>query len=346
MLSGAYAASPAVAGLEICNDTGQDQSVAIGHMVDGTWTSEGWWNIDAGDCAEPVSGDLQNRYYYYRAETTDGQVMGDGSSFCITDDVFTIEGQDGCAERGFDSAGFSQIDTGPTAKEFTLTLAAQNADAIGKRKSIGGTKAETPEPAPVAQDMTSGFQQGSLGEPFTQSAKFQSCGSFDGARYCAFHADGWKWFAYYGGGTPDGFLDQISRLAPGADVEIAGDIVNMGDISVEVALSRVTVQSGASAYGAEFETIQGAWVSNDDPNYRLTVMGSELIETYPGSPDEQSFWRFQNNCDSGVGGSELVIIKTYPETQDSDCFIVVTLTPGQLDLIFVPRGNMLSFRRP
>ncbi|UWQ29974.1 DUF1036 domain-containing protein [Leisingera sp. M523] len=39
------AASPAVAGLEICNNGGQSLSLVIGYFGGGDWVSEGWWNM-------------------------------------------------------------------------------------------------------------------------------------------------------------------------------------------------------------------------------------------------------------------------------------------------------------
>ena len=53
--------------LQICNETNDVQAVSIGYKGEADWTSEGWWNIDPGDCATPVPGDLTKRYYYLRA---------------------------------------------------------------------------------------------------------------------------------------------------------------------------------------------------------------------------------------------------------------------------------------
>ncbi|MEO0750187.1 MAG: DUF1036 domain-containing protein [Pseudomonadota bacterium] len=115
-------AGPALAGLEICNATGEEQSVAIGHMVDGIWTSEGWWNVADGACEWPIEEALLNRYYYYRAEVPGGTFDDDGYLFCVTGRAFTISEQDGCQARGYEAAGFALIDSGPTATHFKLTL--------------------------------------------------------------------------------------------------------------------------------------------------------------------------------------------------------------------------------
>jgi len=69
LASSALAPSPAFASFRVCNDSGEKISVALAYFgsdADG-WTSEGWWNLDDGECATPIGGDLDNRYYYLYA---------------------------------------------------------------------------------------------------------------------------------------------------------------------------------------------------------------------------------------------------------------------------------------
>lgn len=59
------ASGSAQAGLTLCNDGGSKATVAIAYAVGETWTSEGWWGIAPGECAEVQSGDLTRRHSYY-----------------------------------------------------------------------------------------------------------------------------------------------------------------------------------------------------------------------------------------------------------------------------------------
>jgi len=111
----------AMAGLEICNQTSEQHSVAIGYQKDGQWMSEGWWNIPSGACQEPVKGDLASRYYYMHATAGGQKVAGQGYTFCTKTDVFTIVGDENCEGRGYVASDFLQIDTGPVSYT-TLTL--------------------------------------------------------------------------------------------------------------------------------------------------------------------------------------------------------------------------------
>ena len=413
------------AGLEICNDTDKEQSVAIAHLLDGTWTSEGWWNIQPDDCAMPLDGDLKNRYYYYRAEAAGDTFEDEGIYFCTESEAFTIEGQGDCDSRGHGEDGFRKIDTGTTATHFTLTLMPPEAHEGDGERKIREPAAEevpddrkTPEPeAAVApeerktpehdttvapeerktpeHDTTvapeegktpetdtvvasgerktperetgeerstergitrrtqigperweSGYRQGSAGEPFEQMAVFQGCDVFDGAKYCAFHAEGVKWYAYYGGLTPTAFLERLQTLDQGTNVKIEGDVINLGDITVEMALSKVTLRPGSNPYQAEYDALQGAWISADDPSYRLEVVGNEMYETH-GSRTEQGFyWRFAESCDDAPPGVDFVLIKTEPETQEQLCYMPSRITKDRMELVYAGRGNTLTFRRP
>lgn len=117
-----FFAASAEAGLEVCNETAAVQSVSIAYQGTNGWVSEGWWNVDPGACLLPLAGDLQNRYYYYRAEVDAGDFDGEGYLFCTTPEAYTIEGDTNCEARGYDTEDFREIDTGPTATHYTLTL--------------------------------------------------------------------------------------------------------------------------------------------------------------------------------------------------------------------------------
>ena len=118
------AGGAAQAGLQICNETEFVQSVSIGYKGDVDWKSEGWWNVDPGECATVVGGDLSKRYYYYRAEVNGGDFPGEGYFFCTTPEEYEIVGDTDCEGRGYDNESFREIDTGETATDFTYTLTA------------------------------------------------------------------------------------------------------------------------------------------------------------------------------------------------------------------------------
>ena len=130
-------ASTANAALVICNDTDRTQAVSIGYKGAADWTSEGWWNIEPGDCATPLGDDLTQRYYYFRAEADAGPFIGGNYFFCTTTTAYEIVGDTECEARGYDKEDFQEIDTGETGSEYTYRLTqtamdvAQAGDGIG-----------------------------------------------------------------------------------------------------------------------------------------------------------------------------------------------------------------------
>ena len=115
-----FLAAPAFADFEICNETASKAFASIGYKDGDDWVSEGWWTIQSGDCSIPVVGDLENRYYYIRAESETGNWTGD-YSFCYINDEYTIRGDENCTSRGYNTGGFFEVDTG-NALDWTQNL--------------------------------------------------------------------------------------------------------------------------------------------------------------------------------------------------------------------------------
>ncbi|MBB4314965.1 DUF1036 domain-containing protein [Roseospira marina] len=141
-------------GLRICNETNVSRWLAVGYTKDDQWTSEGWWNVDPGQCANVISWALDNRYYYYRAEDPDENFEGDGYMFCAVDDAFTIVGDTDCESRGYNEVGFREVDTGGDAPSFTLVLDPSNVPGAQPNGTIapeGGRSLMPGAPTPQNQ---------------------------------------------------------------------------------------------------------------------------------------------------------------------------------------------------
>ncbi len=106
--------APALADLHLCNNTGSRVGVAVGYKDgDGSWTTEGWWNLAARSCETLLKGTLIARYYYIYAVDYDRGGEWSGQAFmCTRDKEFTIRGTEDCLARGYDRTGFFEVDTG------------------------------------------------------------------------------------------------------------------------------------------------------------------------------------------------------------------------------------------
>ncbi len=137
-------------GLRICNETAQVQAISVGYQDGEDWTSEGWWNLEQNQCATVLTGELQKRYYYYRAEVDGGPFEGGGYGFCTSPQEYTIVGDTDCEDRGYDREDFAEIDTGPTAKSFVFTISDTGAPAQDEPELFEETAPDrVPEPESV-----------------------------------------------------------------------------------------------------------------------------------------------------------------------------------------------------
>jgi len=126
--------SQSSAGFRVCNKSDQSANVAVGYKSnDYGWVSEGWWVIDAGNCEQIITGDLNSRYYYIYAEGTGDEVWQakkgqDGGFFCISSSKFTLRNEDfqkgtniDCEASGQKTKHFTEVDTG-SYEGFTFNL--------------------------------------------------------------------------------------------------------------------------------------------------------------------------------------------------------------------------------
>lgn len=327
----------AQAGLDVCNDTDLRQSVAIGYEAPGgIWTSEGWWQLAPGECKTVMARAFDRQYFYYRATVQGGGFDGP-FSFCSTSGAFTIEGDTDCAARGYDSTRFRKVDTGEAA-DFTLTLVADGASP----------EPDDPDPVYNEEDLplesAVPFPRGSLGEPFTQSGIFTGCELIDGLDFCSFEIEGWRYHAYYGGGTADSILDDLQNWPMPLAVEIEGDMVNYGDITVEVALARVTEVFDGDFFAEERRMLQGSWQSVDDPEAKFTIVGADVYDYYGGEFIGHQWMTLGGTCPDapyeGIG-----FTRTELETQESWCEHLGEVTADRLELIIPELGDVLTYRR-
>lgn len=334
----------AQAGLEICNGTAERQSVSIGYKSGEDWVSEGWWNIAPGDCAEPVTGALTNRYYYYRATSAGQSFAGDGYSFCTQSDAFTIVGDADCEARGYQTGDFAVIDTGETATRHSHRIEA--AAPSGKQSAAKGkaSSSAAASDAPRGRVLRSGVVQGRHGEPYSDRLMFQGCDFFDGFEACTFVGNGWKFYAGYDDPTPRAFLAQFEALPLNTPVAVTGDLFAHGDSSAQLAISEAEILTGQDPYAPLRQAMQGNWVSMDDANETLYIQGAEMHSYYQNGYLDTMYLDIRPDCPDSAGMGP-VLIQTSQQHRDSYCYLIDNLDGGWMDLILMGHEARLSYRR-
>lgn len=119
---------PAQAAFLFCNKTQTPIEATFGYREQVAWISEGWWQIQPGQCARVFNHPLTQRFYFYYARSMakpgapPAMVWGGKYSFCIDDKAFRIEGDGQCEARGYQEKGFQEIDIGPNRRDYSLTF--------------------------------------------------------------------------------------------------------------------------------------------------------------------------------------------------------------------------------
>jgi uncharacterized membrane protein len=132
--------APALADFHLCNNTGSRVGIAVGYKdTDGSWVTEGWWNLSARACETMLMGTLTARFYYIYAVDYDRGGEWSGQAYmCTRDKEFTIRGTQDCLARGFDRTGFFEVDTGEQ-RAWTVQLTESNEQPSQRVPGIPGT---------------------------------------------------------------------------------------------------------------------------------------------------------------------------------------------------------------
>ncbi len=117
----ALTSAPARADFQVCNESGEHISVAVAYYDanNDSMISEGWWNMDSGDCRTPVDGNLKDKYYYVYAES-DAHTWTGSHQFCLNPEHrFTLYDVDTRCDYSW--TNFFRVDTGD-ADNYTQTI--------------------------------------------------------------------------------------------------------------------------------------------------------------------------------------------------------------------------------
>lgn len=364
----------AEASLEICNDTQHLQSISIGFKGDNDWMSQGWWNIEPGDCAIVVGGDLTRRYYYYFADSEAGNFQGQDFLFCVENEIFDIEGDTNCEGRGYETVSMREIDTGETARDFTLTLVDDGGRPTGGGKvktpgegdtSGGGggsggkpdgtpmtevvqdTTIVPPEDVPMTismEDLVTDIPAGLHGKGFETKALFQGCELENGREYCSFHAGDWKMRVFYRGPTPETLMYALEEMTINMPVTLKGDMVETQGNVAAIVVRGVVPKPGDDPDSRLRATMQGDWVDQGDGRWEMTVLGSELYFRQDGDFSAHRFFRISKECD-GSNGQGPVLVQINSENNRRTCYLIDKAELGVLELTDVRRGRTTVYLR-
>lgn len=202
--------------------------------------------------------------------------------------------------------------------------------------------AQTMIPAAASQPS---FVPGKSGEPFTVEALLQGCGASDEFNGCSFYAEGVRWVVGSDAGSNEAALATMAALPVNTPLIITGDQISMGDITVEASVAKID-PGNVDAYAQQRADMQGKWLSQDDAQSTLELIGSEETESYQGQTVATSVVTFADSCPGGEPTGPVI----YKQQMGGDpgeltCFALVEVTATRMELSYVGRGNTLVYIR-
>jgi len=335
-------AVPAAAELTFCNETGVRASVSIGYVENKVWTSEGWWGVEPYDCTVVVGGDLNKRYYYWRATNTHGAFVSEKYMFCTDSSAYTIKGDENCKARGYRREGFREEDTGE-ARSYSVALTEADAPAgtVGGATHSGDASPKSAGPA----------GPGTYGEPYSITANFQGCWASNEVLECEFAADGWTYVASENDPTDFDIIEALNAANTGTLWEISGDLISYSGETAQVTIREYAMVGDlpppvmpSQDNAAIMDHIQGYWDSDGDSSYYWIVQGNQLDEIYDGNLMRRSFLEIHPECAASDGQGPVII--AWPEVDEGDgpaCYVVGELGPRSLQLLDAVEGVILNF---
>lgn len=117
--------APIGGGLGFCNRSKQGRIyVAIAYPQENNqWKTQGWLQLEEGECDTILQGTLQNRFYYFLAEADNGYSWKGSHKFCVSNTQFVfINADKECQGTDVRWTGFRELDTGKNVPNFMLNL--------------------------------------------------------------------------------------------------------------------------------------------------------------------------------------------------------------------------------
>ncbi len=115
----------------------------------------------------------------------------------------------------------------------------------------------------------------------------------------------------------------------------------------KVAMEKVDTWARIRNSEKEIHTLlQGEWVSTDDSLYTLEFDHDSVFDVFDGEVDEAARFHIAKSCpdadqSENAAKEDLVLVKE----GDNFCYSLIFLNETDLQLRYLAKGNMLSFKR-
>lgn len=183
------------------------------------------------------------------------------------------------------------------------------------------------------------FEPGTHGEPTEETGYFVACNTGEGGSACEIHARGAVFMAYSEGPSEPEAMNALAGMAQGAAVSFSGDMIAMGDVTVDFALNTVAANPD-DPLAALVQGLQGSW-SKDGAEVIIT--GLEWLE-----PETAAYLiSLGTACADGKerGTTHLSLYQMGGDPFSSICLELIEQTETQVTLRDVATGEEITLTR-
>ena len=176
-------------------------------------------------------------------------------------------------------------------------------------------------------------------------AVFQGCRPTRPGRpgFCTFVDRGSRLFVYGTGATPHWLMEELGGLEIGRRVGLTGKRYDLYDGAGEVELAGLVVLP-LNRYDRILQRLQGLWRSDSDPLDAFQVTGAERVNAYAGARTSVDYISIQPECGSFTAQGPY--LHAWDESgTGSLCYEIAKVSDTQLVLVYLPRGNVLGYKR-
>ena len=193
---------------------------------------------------------------------------------------------------------------------------------------------------------TSAHAQDAVQEPFSDTGYLQSCTSDGEMPGCMVVGFGIRYIAATAGATDPDLMAQLQALPPNSRVDIAGDIISLGDITAEVVLTSVTAAPNAKL-DALLAGLQGDW--QQAAGQGIQIAGLEWTNIADGQPVDSYLMGLGQPCSEGQPQdkpSVALILMGGDPMDGALCYVIDKIDEKSLTLAAVPSGTITTLQRP
>ncbi|WP_283427631.1 hypothetical protein [Shimia sagamensis] len=192
----------------------------------------------------------------------------------------------------------------------------------------------------------SGVESGTRGEPIEDVAMLHSCIFETEVPSCQLTSNGFTYYVSWNEPTPSYIVEAMGTLHVNAPLWLRADIVEMGDMSAELAVHAFRHDPSLDPYAEIRANLQGQWVFAADPAYTSTVWGDQVTEEINGDYSSEYTLQLADACEKSNGQGPVMIAYIDPWSEPP-CMIIEAVTADKMIMQLAGGdGTLYKYVRP